>query len=59
MIYAQILNGIIENIIVLDDPSLSSLFSQGFDYFIRIDNLNPVPQIGWLYNGSSFSDPNG
>lgn len=57
MIYAQILNGIIQNIIVLDDPNISSLFSQGFDYFIRIDNLSPTPQIGWLYDGNNFSSP--
>jgi hypothetical protein len=57
LIYAQILSGSVQNIIVLNDSSLLSLFSAGFDYLIRIDNLDPIPQMGWLYDGSSFSPP--
>jgi hypothetical protein len=58
MIYAQIKNGIVVNNIVLNDTSLLSLFGQGFDCNpIEIDNLNPVPQIGWTYNGTNFLPP--
>jgi hypothetical protein len=58
MIYAQILAGVIQNIIVLDDPTLISLFTEGFDYCIEIDSLSPQPGIGWLYDGTNFTDPN-
>jgi hypothetical protein len=57
MIYAQILSGTIQNIIVLDDLTLESLFLAGFDYLIRIDNLNPVPEIGWSYDPISGFSP--
>lgn len=57
MVYAQVLNGLIQNIIVLKDSSLLPIFSQGFDYCIQVDNLNPEPMIGWLYDGVNFSQP--
>lgn len=59
MIYAQILNGIIVNIIQLEDSSLVSLFSQGYDSCIQIDNLTPIPAIGWYYDipSTSFYSP--
>jgi hypothetical protein len=55
MIYAQILNGIVVNTIVLTDTNLVSVFSEGFDYFIQIGNLTPQPGIGWSYNGTNFT----
>lgn len=54
MIYAQIKNGIIENRIVLDDPKLEPLFLEGFDFLVRVDNLEPQPNIGWTYDGVKF-----
>jgi len=57
MNYAQIANGSIQNIIVLDDESLLDHFVQGFDYLLPLDGLDPSPQIGWLYDGSNFSAP--
>lgn len=57
MVYAQITNGIVQNTVILEDASLESLFSDGFDYFIQIDNLNPQPGIGWGYDGTNFSMP--
>lgn len=57
MIYAQILNGIVKNIIRLTDASLESVFTVGFDYLVRIDTLSPVPGVGWSYNGSVFAAP--
>lgn len=57
MIFAQILNGVVQNTIVLDDMKLASLFSQGFDHFVRIDNLELVPSIGWSYDEENFSPP--
>lgn len=54
-LYAQILNEVVQNIIVLNDDLLSELFSAGFDYFIRVDQINPMPCIGWGYDGDEFT----
>ena len=58
MIFAQILAGVVQNVIVLDDPSLVSLFTAGFDSCIEIDNItdingNPIG-IGCTYDGTNF-----
>lgn len=57
MIYAQIANGLIQNIIVLEDESLIEHFTEGFDYLIPLDGIDPAPHIGWAYDGSEFSAP--
>lgn len=59
MTYAQILNGIIINIIDLDDSTLVPIFAEGFDSCMQIDQLNPIPQIGWYYDipSASFYPP--
>lgn len=57
MIYAQILSGSVQNLIVLTDTSLIPSFSAGFDYFIEIDTLTPMPGIGWSYDGTNFTAP--
>jgi hypothetical protein len=59
MVYAQIKDGIIKNMIVLEDESIKHLFSEGFDHFVRVDELNPVPCIGWAYDGVFFTKPEG
>lgn len=50
MIYAQVLNNVIVNILQLDDSSLVSVFSVGFDECLQIDTISPMPQIGWIYD---------
>jgi hypothetical protein len=59
MIFAQILNGIIKNAIVLEDLSLSHLFSENFDYFIDVTDMTPRPGISWTYDSESetFTPP--
>lgn len=57
MIYAQIKNNLVQNCIVLDNATLEPLFLEGFDYLIRIDNLDPQPGIGYSFDGQSFSPP--
>lgn len=57
MVYAQIKNSKVENLIIIEDSSLLSLFLNGFDYIIRVDNLNPQPGPGWSYDGVNFSAP--
>jgi hypothetical protein len=64
MTYAQIKGGWILNVIILNDPSLLSLFfidpmgGPNFDYVLRIDEISPEPQIGWAYDGENFTNPN-
>jgi hypothetical protein len=55
MIYAQILNGIVRNVIILNDETIAHLFAKNYDHCIRIDHLVPQPAIGWFYDGSTFS----
>lgn len=57
MVYAQIKDGIIKNTIVLDDMSLLNVFLDGFDYLLRVDDLDPQPSIGWSYDGSNYAPP--
>src|SRR5271165_1689723 len=56
-VYAQVLKNTIVNTIVLNDPSLIPLFSDGYQYFVEIDQLDPEPGIGWAYDGQKFSPP--
>jgi hypothetical protein len=68
--YAQISMGYVLNVIVLDDPSILNLFyanpftGGSYDFVVQIDQLDPVPQIGWTYqppvypNPAIFTDPN-
>ena len=57
MVYAQILNNIVVNTIELEDSTLVSIFTQGYDACLQIDNLSPVPAIGWKYDGTNFYSP--
>lgn len=56
MIYAQISNGLVANIIQVDDVSVVPLFTDGYDACIRIDNITPQPCIGWSYDGNIFTN---
>jgi len=55
MIYAQIKNEVVCNKIIIDDETKASLFAEGFDYCIRIDNLTVVPDIDWFYRNEQFT----
>ena len=62
MIYAQIRNNIIINTIILDDPSLISLFSidqngNTYDSLVQIDNIVPQPGIGWTFDNVNWNPP--
>jgi hypothetical protein len=59
MIYAQIKYGLVLNVVVIDDSSLLSTFLIGYDFLIEIDQLTPMPQVGWIYNAafSTFTPP--
>lgn len=64
---AQIISGTIVAIVNTSnnilDPTVLALFNtlaqtgQVCDYVIRIDNIFPEPQVGWSYNGTTFSAP--
>lgn len=55
MIYAQIKDGKVKNTIVIDDVSLLHLFTEGFDYCLKIDDVEPQPGVGWGYDEGSDS----
>lgn len=57
MKYAQITQGTVQNVIVLNDASLESLFLSGYDSLIRVDQLSPEPGIGWTYQNGQFIAP--
>lgn len=58
MIFAQIKDGFIVNMIVLEDSSLLPLFSQDFDDVIQVDNKPGSPAVGWSYDPEQgFSPP--
>lgn len=54
MIYAQIKNCVVQNVIQLDDESIVHLFEVGFDHCVRVDHLTPQPGIGWFHDGQKF-----
>lgn len=58
--YAQIKNGKVQNIIVLEDPNLKSLFGKGFDALVEITQEPGHCQIGWNHDSKTnrfFPDP--
>lgn len=50
MVYAQMFNNSISNIIELDDTNLIPTFTVGYETLIRIDNRSENPAIGWYYD---------
>lgn len=59
MVYAQIKDGIVVNCVILEDETLIDLFTEGFDYLININDLDPIPSIDWTYDSgnNTFSEP--
>jgi hypothetical protein len=55
-IFALIKNGVVENTIVADEVFAAAIAAQ-YDFVIRVDELDPRPGIGWLYDGENFSQP--
>jgi hypothetical protein len=54
MIYAVIKNGVVDNTIVASQ----SFVNQHYPGAIRIDQMNPIPGVGWSYSNGQFSPPN-
>lgn len=57
MIYAQIKNGKVKNIVVVDEDSPIDALSAGYDYFLRTDNLDQVVGVNFSYDGQTFTPP--
>jgi hypothetical protein len=57
MVFAQIKNGIVKNIIILDEGTDSTPFSNGFDFFKRIDNLSDKIGKNWNYSDPDIWTP--
>lgn len=56
-IYVQIKNGVVYNSLVLKNLSLEPLFTQDYDYLIRVDEMSPMPGMRWTYDGTNFYPP--
>jgi len=57
-VYAVVFNGVVINIIVLDDISLEPLFTQNGEQLVLLDTKQiPYPSPGWLFDGKDFSEP--
>lgn len=57
MLYAQIKDSQVVNIVVADNEEILPLLKEGFDFLIRVDEMSPAIKIGGLYDGNSFSEP--
>jgi hypothetical protein len=58
-LYAQIFNGIVKNVIILNEDSEENIntFKEGFDYLIRVDKIIPQPGVNWSYEQEIFIPP--
>lgn len=63
MMYAQIKDNVIKNVIVIEDISILDLFQSDpitqelFDSVIQIDYIQPRPGVGWTFDNIKFSPP--
>lgn len=55
MRYAQIKDGVVQNLIILNDAALESLFSQGFDALVNVTGTQVG--IGWTYEAPDTFNP--
>lgn len=67
-IYSQVKNGVVVNIFEIDDDPAVSKFKGTFDQMVaefsknvdsihRIDHIDPMPDIGWTYDGIKYANP--
>ena len=62
MTYAGIKNGIVVRIFTpiaeMEEYEPGELFAPDLtDEWVKIDGLNPQPQSGWTYDGTTFAEP--
>lgn len=58
MVYAMIKDGVVENTIVADSEFVATQ-EENYDACVRIDEMETVPGVGWLYNEGEFTNPDG
>jgi hypothetical protein len=51
--FAVVTSGVVTQVVT----GLPSKISLQYPGAIRIDNLNPMPGVGWTYDGSTFTPP--
>lgn len=57
MEYAQIKDGVVVNVIVVDENSPFEELSKNFDLFLRVDDIPDLVGIGFTYDGETFTPP--
>lgn len=55
MKYARIYEGVVDEFFATDGD-MATMFHPSL-IWVPIDGVSPKPDIGWLYNGSTFSAP--
>lgn len=55
MIFAQVLNNIVMNVLVVPDGSTTDQYSVGFDSCVDVTSITPQPGVYWTYENSVFS----
>lgn len=59
MYWALVKNGVVDNVIVSDDDYAQTYINRdAYDAVVKVTDLEPRPGPGWLYDGSTFADPN-
>lgn len=56
MTYALIQANQVDNIIAAD-ASFAAFIAPRYQYVVQIDAISPRPDMGWSYDGESFSPP--
>jgi hypothetical protein len=51
--FAVVTSGVVTQVVT----GLPSKISEQYPGAVRIDNLNPMPGVGWTYDGSTFTPP--
>jgi hypothetical protein len=53
---ALVLNGVVESIKELSSEEIQSLATH-YETILEIDDMNPEPQVGWVFDGDELKDP--
>lgn len=53
MTFAQIKDGMVANIMSIEDGSDPTPFADGFDAMVDLTGVDPMPGIGWAYSVES------
>jgi hypothetical protein len=56
MRWALVQSGVVENIIIAESDFITAIEGD-WEYCVDLTGADPHPQIGWTYDGETFSPP--